>query len=104
MTSAAEDRGDREHGERGEQHAAAPEQVGEASAEQQQAAVAEHVAGDDPLQGGGGEVEVLADRGQRDADHGDVEPVEEEDAAEHHERAPEARVPVEGSVGGRGSG
>ena len=100
----AEDRREREDRQRADQHAPAPEQVGEAPAEQQQAAVAEHVAGHDPLQRGGGEVEVGADRGERDADHRDVEPVEEEDTAEHHERAPEARVPVQVRVGGRGRG
>ena len=32
--------------------------------------------------------------GERDADHRDVEPVEEQHAAEDDERAPEADVPV----------
>ena len=82
----AEGRGDGEDAQRDEQRPAAAEQVGGAPAEQQQAAVAEHVAGDDPLQLRGREVQVGVDRGQRDADHRDVEPVEEEHAAEDDEQ------------------
>ena len=82
----AEGRGDGEDAQRDEQRPPAAEQVGGPAAEQQQAAVAEHVAGDDPLQLRGREVQVGVDRGQRDADHRDVEPVEEEHAAEHDEQ------------------
>ena len=87
-TSAPSSDATREHGERDDQHALAPEQVGGAAAEQQQAAVAEHVAADDPLQGRGGEVEVGVDAGEGNADHGDVESVEEQDAAQNEERDP----------------
>jgi hypothetical protein len=76
---------DEEHGEPDEEHPPAAEQVRGAPAEQQEAAVAEHVAADDPLQRAGGHVEVLADRGERDADHRDVEGVEEEGAAQHEQ-------------------
>ena len=46
-----------ERGERGEEHPAPAEQVGRAAAEQQQAAVAEHVPADDPLQRRRGQAE-----------------------------------------------
>ena len=93
VDEAADERGEREDRQRADQHAAAAEQVGGAAAEQQHAAEAEHVGRDDPLQLGGGEAEVGLDRRQRDADHRDVEPVEEDDAAEQDQRAPEAGVP-----------
>ena len=93
-TSAPSSDAAREHRQRAEQHAPAPEQVGRAPAEQQQAAVAEHVTAHHPLQGRGGEAEVGVDAGERDADHRDVQSVEEEDAAEDEERDPGA--PVEG--------
>ena len=47
--------------------------VAERAAEQQQAGQRQRVAVDDPLHAGHGGVEVPADRGQRDADHGGVE-------------------------------
>ena len=71
-----------------EEHAPAAEQVGGAAAEQQEAAVAEHVGGDDPLQRAGRHAEVGLDRRQRDADHRDVERVEEQGAAEHEQGEP----------------
>lgn len=46
---------------------AAPEQVGGAPAEQQETAEAEDVTADHPLQRGGGQTELGADRRQRDA-------------------------------------
>ena len=102
LDERAEQRRDREDGERDQQHAPPPEQVGGAPAEQQQAAVAEHVAAHDPLQGRGGHAEVRVDAGEGDADHRDVESVEEQDAAEHEERDP--RPPVEAGRGIRGWG
>ena len=101
LTSAPDERREREHDERDDQHALAAEQVGRAPAEQQETAVAQHVAADDPLQGRGGEIEVGFDAGERNADHRDVQSVEEEDAAENEERDPQP--PVEGrGVRGRG--
>ena len=90
----AEQRRDREHGQRGEEHPAPPEQVGGPAAEQQQAAVAEHVAADHPLQRGRGQPEGGADVGQGDADHRNVEPVEEQRSAEHDQDGPQTRAPV----------
>ena len=86
VDESAEGRGDGEDAERDEQRPPPAEQVRGAPAEQQQPAVAEHVAGHDPLQLRGREVQVGVDRGQRDADHRDVEPVEEEHAAEDDEQ------------------
>ena len=70
----------------GDEQLLSAEQVGCATAEQQEATVAEHVARDDPLQLGGREVQVGLDGGQRDADHRDVEPIEEEHAAQDDEQ------------------
>ena len=44
--------------------------------------------------------EVLADRGQGDADHRDVHGVEEEGAAEHEQHAPGTRAQPLGAAGG----
>ena len=89
---AAEGGGDDEDAERDEEHAPAAEQVGRAAAQEQEAAVAEHVGAHDPLQRAGRQVEVVADRGKGDADHRDVHGVEEECAAEHEQHAPGARA------------
>ena len=78
----AEAGADEEDGERDEEHAPATEQVGGTTAQQQEAAVAEHVGAHHPLERARRHVEVAADRGQCDADHGDVEGVQEERAAE----------------------
>ena len=98
--------GDEEHAQPDQQHPPAAEQVGGAAAEQQQAAVAEHVAGHDPLELRRGQAELGADRRQRHADHRHVEPVEEEDAAEHDQERPGAGVPAwcDGAWGGSHSG
>src|SRR5439155_1086775 len=63
------------------------------AAEEQEAAVPEHVAGHDPLQRREGDVQVGADGRQRHADHGHVQAVEEDHSADHQKGAPEARVP-----------
>ena len=82
---------DDEDAERDQEDAPPAEQVGGAAAEQQEAAVAEHVGAHDPLQRARRQVQVGADRRQRDADHRHVERVEEEGAAEHEQR-PQARL------------
>src|ERR687885_313939 len=53
--------------------ATAPEQVAEPPAEQQEAAVRQHVRVHDPGERRLGEAEILADRGQRDVHDRDVE-------------------------------
>ena len=50
FASAAEGRGHHEHAQGNQEHAAAPEQVRRPAAEQQEAAVAEHVGAHDPLE------------------------------------------------------
>ena len=65
------------------------EQVGGAAAEQQQPAVAEHVPAHHPLQRRGGQPQIGPDGRQRDADHGDVERIQEQGAAQHDEQAPQ---------------
>ena len=70
---AAEQRGEREEDEADGEDAAAAEQVGHAPAEQQEAAEDERVGVDDPGQVLLGEVEVAADRRQRDIDDRGVE-------------------------------
>src|SRR5918997_1572728 len=101
VDDAADRGGNGEDGERDEEHAAAAEQVGRPAAEQEEAAVAEDVARDDPLQLRRGQPEVRLDRRQCHADHGDVEPVQEEHAAQDRHEAPDGRVPLRGG-GGRG--
>src|SRR5262249_2166479 len=99
----AEQRGHGEDGERGQEDAAPAEQVGGAAAEQQQPAVTEHVPAHHPLQRRGGQPQVGPDGRQRDADHGDVERIQEQGTAQHHEQAPQARTPAAGELGeGRG--
>ena len=85
---ASGERGDGEDGERDQEDLAPAEQVGGAAAEEQQSAVPEDVAADEPLERRGREVELRADRGQRDADHRDVQSVEEQHDAERHEERP----------------
>ena len=96
---ASGERCDREDGERDQEDLAPAEQVGRAAAEEQQSAVPEDVAADQPLEGRGREVELRADRRQRDADHRDVQSVEEQDDAERHEECPGPTVPGGGSSG-----
>ena len=93
VDEAAEQRGDRKNGERDQQDPAAAEQVGRATAEQQQAAITEHVSAHHPLQRGGGHAEVGADGRQRDADHGDIESVQGNDDADDQQDAPQTCVP-----------
>jgi hypothetical protein len=62
-----------EQREAGEEHAAAPEQVARAPAEQQQATEGKRVGVDDPLQPVSREPEVGLDRGQCDVHDRDVE-------------------------------
>ena len=76
---------------RGEEDPPPSEQVGGAAAEQQQAAVAEDVPADDPLQRRRGQAEGRPDGRQRDADHGHVERVEAQRAAEHDQHSPQPR-------------
>ena len=94
VDEAADQRGDGEDGERDQEDPAAAEQVGGTAAEQQQTAVAEHVAVDDPLQRGGRQAQFGTDGRQRHAHHRHVETVEEHHDAQHREDAPEARGPA----------
>ena len=64
----AGERGDREHHEAEHEHPPAPEQVGEPAAEQQEAAERKRVGIHDPREVGACEVQVRADRRQRDVD------------------------------------
>ena len=97
VDDATDQRRQREHRQRDEEDVASTEQVRGATAEQEQAAVAEDVGTDQPLQGRGGQVEFGADGGKCDADHGDVEAVEEQHDAERNESAPQ----TEGANSGR---
>ena len=84
----AEQGSPREQRQRHQEDAAPAQQVRRAPAEQQQAAVPEHVGADDPLQRGGGEVQVGADDRESDADHGHVQRVQEQRAAQHEQDGP----------------
>ena len=93
--------GEGEDGEGDEEDPPASEQVGGAAAEQQQAAVPEHVAADQPLQRGRRQVELRADRGEGDADHRDVEAVEEQHDAQGDQHRPDPGTPRRGARDGR---
>ena len=66
-------RGEREQHQTGDEHSPAPEQIGGAAAQQQEARERDRVGVDDPLQVLLGEVQAPADRGQRNVDDLDVE-------------------------------
>ena len=69
----AQDRGQREQPGAGQEHAPAPEQVGRAAAEHEEAGERQRVRVDDPLQSRGRISEVMPDRRQRDVHDRDVE-------------------------------
>ena len=89
---AARERGEREHHQAEHEHAPAPEQVGRAPAEQQEAAEGEHVGVHDPLEVLLREVERGADGGQRDVDDRGVEHDDELGHRQKRERLPSAFV------------
>ena len=93
-----EHRRNREHAKGNQKHLPPTKKVCGAPAEQQEPAVAEHVRAHDPLQRARREAEVALDRRQCDADHRDVEGVQEEGAAEHEQRAPGAPAEPSGTV------
>src|SRR5207248_10875367 len=82
----------REEGDAAHKDAPAAEEVGRASAEQQESAVGERVCGDDPLEVLRREMEMRADRRQRDVDDRDVEDRHEEGGADDGEREPAAGI------------
>ena len=90
----AEERRGREEEDTGHEQATAPEQVGRASSEQEQAAEGERVGAQHPLQALLREAEVRLDRGQRHEHDRGVEDHHEEGAAEERERPPAAGIGV----------
>ena len=91
-----------DEGRRGEEREAAhedhaaPEEVGGTTAEEQEAAIRERVGGDHPLEVLGSEVEIGADRRQRDVHDRDVEHHDEDRGTNEDERLPAARVRCDG--------
>ena len=83
MREAAGQRRSREHDQARDKDEAAPEQIGQAAAEQEEAAVGEDVAIDHPLQALLAEAEVVLDRRQGDVQDRRVQDVHELDEAEH---------------------
>jgi len=83
-----EKRGQREHDQAREEDAPAPQQVGGASTEQQEAAEHERVCADHPLEILLRETEVDFDRGQRDVHDRDVQDDHELDCAQQRQRQP----------------
>ena len=69
-----------------------PEEVAEPAAEQEEASEGQQVGVDDPRERGLGEAEVLADRGEGDADDGHVEDDHQIAEAEHEEGQPARAV------------
>ena len=82
-----------EEGDAGEEHAATPEQVGGAAAEQEEAGEGERVGVDDPLQPGVGETEAAVDRRQRHVHDRDVEDDHELRQADHDQQGCRATNP-----------
>jgi hypothetical protein len=68
------------------------EDVGQPAAEQQQPAEEQHVDADRPGEGRTAQVQVGAEVGQGDVDHGEVQDEHELRHADHRERLPAARV------------
>ena len=85
MGEPAGQRRAREHEQAGDEDEAAAEQVGHPAAEQQEAAVGEDVAVDDPLQTLLAEAEVVLDRRQGDVEDRSVEDVHELDETEQEQ-------------------
>jgi hypothetical protein len=85
VRKASDQRRAGEDDEAGDENEAAAEQVGHAAAEEQEAAVGEDVAVDDPLQALLTEAEVAFDRRQRDVQDRGVEDVHELDDAEQEQ-------------------
>jgi hypothetical protein len=101
----AQQRAEAEEGGAGEEHAPAPEQVGEPPAEQQKAAKGDRVRVHDPLQPGRAEVQPIANRRQRDVHDRDVEDHHELREAEQHEQHVRTLSRARGAVGEvRGAG
>ena len=94
LGEAAEERGDAEQDQAGHEHAPPAEQVGEAAAEQQEAAEGQRVGVDDPGQVVLGEVEGAADRRQRDVHDRGVEDDDELGRGQQGEREPLASLGV----------
>src|SRR5262249_21893887 len=90
--TGGKERGGREEEDTGHEQAAAPEQVGRPSTEQEQAAEGERVGAQHPLQVLFREAEVGSDRRQRDEHDRAVEEHHEEGAAEERERPPAAGI------------
>jgi hypothetical protein len=82
MGQAAHERGAGEHDEAGDEDAATAEQVGHPPSKEQETAVGEDVAVDDPLQTLLRETEVALDRGESDVEDRRVEDVHELDETE----------------------
>jgi hypothetical protein len=89
-----EKRSEREDRHADHEHAAAPEKVGGAATEQEQAGEGERVGADHPLQPLRREVELFLDRGKRDGHDRGVQDHHEKGTAEERERPPAARVRI----------
>jgi hypothetical protein len=89
---AAEQRREREEDEAADEKPAAAEQIGHPAAEQQKAAERQHVGIDDPRQIVLRELQVLADRRQRDVDDRGVEHDDELRYRKQRERDPLATL------------
>ena len=87
-----------EHHQSGQEHASPTEEVGGTPTQQHEAAIAEHVCADDPLQRRRRQVQVGADRRQGDAHHRHVEAFQEDGPAQHEEHGP--RPPAEAGRAG----
>ena len=78
--------GEGKDGERPEEDATVAEEIGDAAAEQQEAAIAEYIGTDCPLQGRRLHAQLFLNCGQGHADGGDIHGVEEIGGAEQQQR------------------
>jgi hypothetical protein len=85
-----------------EEDPAAAQEVREPAAQKQQAAVAEDVRGDNPLQGVRAKVQFMPDGRQGHAHHGHIQSVQGQDGADNHQQEPLGTGPADGR--GKGSG
>jgi hypothetical protein len=92
VRDAAEQRGDGEHGQPGEEHPLAPGEVAEAAGEQQEAAEGDQEGVDDPGQAALAEVQVVLDLRECDIDDAGVNGDHQLRQADRDQREPPAPV------------
>lgn len=91
-SDAAEGRGEREGTHAGEEHAAAPDDVAQAPAWQQEEGEAQHIGGDHPLDVTGARAEIALQRWQGHVDDADIDEIHEAGEQQDGKCHPSTRV------------